>query len=350
MPDPTLFEVIAQWLASATGASLLTTQVLVWTVVAAVIAGLLLALAGMNTYFMRKIMARVQQRVGPNRVGPFGLLQFLADGLKLVSKEDITPAKADRWSFSIAPYLLVVPIVVSFAPIPWGPGIILADLRVGLLLILAISAAAPLGELVAGWASNNKYSMTGALRAAAMDVSYEIPMVLSALAIVILTGSLSTQDIVAAQHGLWFFALQPLGAFIFFTGALAKAGVVPMDLPEAESELVGGFATEYSGMRFGVFFVGIFVNIILISVLMVLLFFGGWSMPGMPGIIPAWTGLLWFALKVFVVVAAVITVWFTLPRIRIDQFLTWGWKVLLPLSILNLVVAVAQAFYITGGT
>jgi NADH:ubiquinone oxidoreductase subunit H len=351
----TVLHWLAAWLAGATGLSQTATLGLVWFVGAAILPGILLGVGGLMTYLMRKTMARVQQRVGPNRVGPVGLLQFVADGIKLTSKEDIIPAKVERTGFLVAPFIFVLPVILAFAPIPWGPGVILSDVRVGILLILALSFVSPLGEIIAGWASNNKYSMVGGLRAAAVDVSYEIPLVLATVAIVMLTGSLNTQDIVAAQQGLWFVALQPLGVFIFFAGALAKAGVVPVDLAEAESELVGGFATEYSGMRFGVFFVGIFVGIVLVSTLTVLLFFGGWSMPFIGATIPligatvpAWTGPLWFVLKVFVFSIFVIIVWFTLPRIRVDQYLNWGWKVLFPLSVLNLVIAAAEVYYLGG--
>lgn len=357
MAGPTLFETIATWLAAATGLPETAALALVWLVVAAMVPGILLAVGGLMTYLMRKIMARIHHRIGPNRVGPYGLLQFVADGIKLTSKEDIIPAKVERKSFLVAPFIFVLPVILAFAPIPIGPGVILSDVRVGILLVLALSFVSPLGEIIAGWASNNKYSMVGGLRAAAVDVSYEIPLVLATVAIVMLAGSLNTQDIVMAQQqGVWFVLLQPLGVFIFFAGALAKAGVVPVDLAEAESELVGGFATEYSGMRFGVFFVGIFVGIVLVSALTVLLFFGGWSMPfigatlPLLGItIPAWTGPIWFVLKTFFFIVLIITTWFTLPRIRVDQYLNWGWKVLFPLSVLNLVIAVAEVYYIQGG-
>jgi len=326
----------------------------VWFALGALlIVGFVLGVGGVMSYFMRKTMARMQNRRGPNRVGPFGLLQFLADGIKLISKEDLMPLRADKWGFKAAPFFVILPIVLAFTPLPFGNGILLSNLTYGLLFILAVSALSPIGEIVAGWSSNNKYSMMGALRAAALDVSYEIPMVLSAISVVLLTGSifpgesgLNTLNIVAAQQStVWFFILQPIGAFIFFASALAKAGIVPMDLPESESELVAGYFTEYSGMRFGVFFIGVFVNIVFISALTVTLFFGGWSLPFVPdsgGPLGLWTwlGVLWFLLKTAVFVFFVLAIWFTLPRVRADQFLRIGWKFLFPLALLNLVLTV----------
>ncbi len=334
--------------------------VVAWLVLALVLVGGVLGVGGIMSYVMRKVMARMQTRVGPNRVGPFGLLQFLADGLKLISKEDLMPARADPWGFRMAPFFVILPIILAFAPLPFSDGVLISDVRVGLLFVVAISAASPIGELIAGWASNNKYSMYGALRAAAMDVSYEVPLVLTIVSVVLLASAmgvngLNFMDVVAAQDSvLWFVLLQPIGAFIFFASALAKAGVVPTDLAEAESELVAGFFTEYSGMRFGVFFVGLFVNIVLISVLTVLLFFGGWTIPYVSGALVAagLTGLnsalgfLFFIAKVAVVVLFVLITWFTLPRFRPDQFLALGWKALFPLAVLNLVITLVEIRYV----
>lgn len=352
---------------------------LAWVVVGFALVGFVLGVGGIMSYVMRKLMARVQSRIGPNRVGPFGLLQFLADGIKLMSKEDVTPAKADRYLFRMAPFLVILPIILAFAPVPFGPGVLVADLRIGLLFILAVGAVSPIGEIVAGWASNNKYSMMGALRAAAMDVSYGIPLVLTAAAVVLLTAALApgsglnTLNIVQAQqNSVWFLLLMPLGAFVFFAAALAKAGIVPMDLPESESELIAGYFTEYSGMRFGVFFVGVFVQIVFISMLTVLLFFGGWHLPivteylnaafctvgaggvvtscsTVGGLVTGLAGVAIFLGKTSFFVLFVLLTWFTLPRYRVDQFLAIGWKVLFPISLVNLVIAVAEVWYIKGG-
>lgn len=255
-----------------------TLEVLGIVLLALLIIGLVLVIVPGYVWGMRKIMADIQSRHGPTRVGPFGLLQTLADGLKLMTKEDVVPARADKFGFALAPYVMIVPVLLAFAPLPWSGGVILANVGAGILLILAIGAISPLGEVLAGWSSNNKYSLYGGLRAAAMDVSYEVPMVISAVAVVLLAGTLNTQGIVAAQQPWWFFVLQPLGVVIFFASAIAKIGVVPLDLPEAESELVAGYFTEYSGMRFGVFFLALFANIFLMSAITVTLFFGGWAL------------------------------------------------------------------------
>lgn len=333
-----------------------------WALLALILTGAILGVGGIMSYVMRKTMARIQTRIGPNRVGPFGLLQFLADGIKLISKEDIFPARADPWGYRVGPFLMILPIILSFAPLPFAPGIVVSDIRFGLLFVLAVSAVSPIAEMVAGWASNNKYSMYGALRAAALDVAYEIPLVLTALSTVLLVGAMSLNglnftDIVTAQDAtVWFVVLQPIGVFIFFIAALAKAGIVPSDLAEAESELVSGYLTEYSGMRFGVFFTGVFVNIVLISVLTVLLFFGGWTIPwvtewfaakgGAIAIVGVFFGLLVFVSKVAFFVLFVLLTWFTLPRFTPAQFLALGWKVLFPLSILNIVVTLLEIRYV----
>ncbi len=300
--------------------------------------GLLLFVAGSGgvlTYVFRKLFADFGQRLGPNRVGPFGVLQFLADGVKLVAKEDVIPARAERWGFRLAPYLTFVPAVLAFSPLPFGEGLILTDVRVGLLLIFALAALTPLGELVAGWASNNSYSLIGALRAGAMDVAYEVPLLLSALAVMILAGSSSTREIVEAQRGLWFFLPQLLGLFVFLLTLIGKVGVLPFDLPEAESELVAGYVTEYSGMRFAFFFLTMFANVFFIAALAVTLYFGGWLGPFGLDLPPA-LSFIWFFLKAGLLIFLVFWAWNSLPRVRIDQFLNLNWKLLFPLSLANL--------------
>jgi NADH:ubiquinone oxidoreductase subunit H len=336
--------------------------VVAYGIIAFLVLNFVMAVGGLMSYLMRKFMARIQTRIGPNRVGPFGLLQFLADGVKMASKEDIVPANADKWAYRLAPYFVVVPLMLAVTPIPFSDGIILIDLPYGLLFILAISAITPIGEIYAGWGSNNKYATYGAVRAASLDVSYEIPMIVSAVAVMLLSGSLSTQSIVAAQQPLWFFFVQPLGAFIFFVCALAKAGVVPTDLAESESELIAGYFTEYGGMKFGMFQINVFFSVVFIAMLTVILYFGGWSIPfftptGVGAYLPAiafspWVaplaGLIVFLAKTAVFTFFVLLTWFTLPRLRPDQFLNIGWKVLFPLSLLNLVVTAGVVYYLGG--
>lgn len=337
-------------------------MLLSYGILAFLVLNFVMAVGGLMSYVMRKFMARIQTRIGPNRVGPFGLLQFLADGVKMASKEDIRPAKADKWAYRLAPYFVLVPLMLAVAPIPFSDGIILIDLPYGLLFLLAISAFTPIGELYAGWGSNNKYSTYGAIRAASLDVSYEIPMIISAVSVLLLSGSLSTASIVAAQQPLWFFFIQPLGAFIFFVCALAKAGVVPTDLAESESELIAGYFTEYGGMKFGMFQINVFFGVVFIAMLTVLLYFGGWTMPfftpsGIGAYLPAFAfspwiaplaGLIVFLAKTAVFVCIVLLTWFTLPRLRPDQFLHIGWKILFPLSLLNLVVTAGIVYYLGG--
>lgn len=321
---------------------ILVTQIVWWLVASVLLFTVALSVGGLFTWVFRRLFAFFGLRKGPNRVGPFGLLQFLADGVKLLTKEDIIPAHSDKWTYRLAPYLVIVPFVLAWAPLPFSDTIIFSNLGMGLLFILAVSALPPLGELIAGWGSNNKYSTYGAIRAAALDYAYEVPMVISAAAVVLLTGTLNTQDIVMAQSGTWFGFIpkwlifpQIIGAFIFFVSMLAKTGLIPTDLGESESELIAGYTTEYSGMRFGFFFVGIFAGVFFLSALTVTLFFGGWAGPGF---LP---GLVWFLLKTGVLCFLVFWIWSTLPRFRVDQFLHFAWKTLFPLSIINLLVALA---------
>jgi NADH-quinone oxidoreductase subunit H len=300
-----------------------------------------LTIGGLFTWVFRRLFAFFGMRKGPNRVGPAGILQFAADGIKLLTKEDVLPARADKWTYRLAPYLVVVPFVLAWAPLPWSDTIIFSNMAMGILFILAVSALPPLGELVAGWASNNKYSMYGAVRAAALDFAYEVPLIITAASVVLLAGSLNTQDIVAAQGGTlfwiipnWFIIPQIIGAYIFFVSMLAKTGLIPTDLGESESELIAGLTTEYSGMRFGFFFVAIFSGVFFLSALTTTLFLGGWTGPGF---LPP---LAWFLLKTLALCFLVFWIWSTLPRFRVDQFLNYAWKTLFPLSILNLIIAV----------
>jgi NADH-quinone oxidoreductase subunit H len=279
----------------------------------------------------RRLLGVWQDRYGPNRVGPFGLLQVLADVIKIFSKEDWIPPFADRVVFILAPGVIIVSVLMTFAVIPFTPKIFVSDLNIGVLFFLGMSSLGVYSVVLAGWASNNKYSLIGGLRAAAQMLSYEVFMGLSLMGVVLITGSFSLLKIVEAQRNLWFCIPQFLGLIIFFIAGLAETHRLPFDLPEAESELVAGYHSEYSGMKFGMFFVGEYLGITLISALTVALFFGGWLGPVLPPIV-------WFILKTFILIMVFILLRGSLPRPRYDQLMALGWKLMLPLVLLNLVV------------
>ena len=293
----------------------------------------------------RKIAGHMQARTGPNRVGPFGLLQPIADVLKLFFKEEFMPAEANKVIFTIAPMLAVIPALVTFSVIPFGPSPMLfgADVNVGLLVFLAMSSLGVYAITLGGWASNNKYALLGGLRSSAQMISYELAMGLSTVGVLMLAGSLSLVDIVRAQQRVWFVAFQPVAFIIFMITALAETNRAPFDLPEAEGELVAGFHTEYSSMKFGLFFLGEFMNVISISCIAVTLFLGGWNGPG-----PAVLGIVWFMLKLAALLFFFIWVRWTYPRLRYDQLMNLGWKVLLPLTLAN-IVGTGIVMYALGG-
>ena len=301
----------------------------------AIVAGILivtLTIAAGLIWLERRLLALWQDRYGPNRVGPFGLLQVVADTVKLLFKEDWIPPFADKPVFVLAPAVVLVTVLLSFAVLPVAPGIgIVDDLDVGLLWFLAMSSMGAYSVVLAGWASNNKYSLLGGMRSAAQVLSYEVFMGLSIMGVVILAGSFSLRQIVEAQKGLWFCVPQFLGLCVFLIAGLAETHRLPFDLPEAESELVAGYHSEYSGMKFGLFFVGEYLGITLVSSLIATLFFGGWLGPFLPPV-------LWFLLKTGAFIALFILARAALPRPRYDQLMACGWKVLLPLSLLNLAV------------
>ena len=288
-----------------------------------------LSLAAGLIWFERRLLALFQDRYGPNRVGPFGLLQILADMIKIFTKEDWIPPFADRAVFVLAPAIVVVTVLMSFAVLPVAPGAIVADLDIGLLFVLGMSSLGVYSIVLGGWASDNKYSLLGALRAAAQMLSYEVFMGLSLMGVVILAGSFDLARIVEAQRKVWFVIPQFLGFVLFLIAGVAETRRLPFDLPEAESELVAGFHSEYSGMKFGMFFVGEYLGIILISSLVAILFFGGWLGPVLPP-------LIWFLLKMFFFISFFILLRAALPRPRFDQLMAWGWKVMLPLALVNL--------------
>jgi len=290
-----------------------------------------LTVGGLLIWLERRLLALWQERYGPNRVGPFGLLQVAADMIKVLAKEDWIPPFADKAVFVIAPAVIVIAVVLSFAVIPWAPGIEVVDLNIGILFFLAMSSLGVYSVALAGWASDSKYSLLGGLRASAQMLSYEVFMGLSLMGVVMLTGSFNLREIVEAQQDLWFVVPQFFGFVVFFIAGIAETHRLPFDLPEAESELVAGYHSEYSGMKFGMFFVGEYLGIALISALTVTLFFGGWSGPFLPPVV-------WFGLKTFLFICFFVLIRASLPRPRYDQLMSFGWKVCLPLSLANLVV------------
>ena len=311
----------------------------------ATIIGILVAaltIASGLIWLERRLLALWQDRYGPNRVGPFGLLQVLADMIKIFFKEDWTPPFADKAVFIIAPAVIVITVLMSFAVLPIAPGIVVADPNIGLLFILAMSSLGVYSVVLAGWSSDNKYSLIGAFRAAAQMLSYEVFMGLSLMGVVLLAGSFDLVQIVEAQRHIWFIIPQFLGFVLFMIAGVAETRRLPFDLPEAESEIVAGFHSEYSGMKFGMFFVGEYLGVTLISALIAVLFFGGWLGPVLPPV-------LWFLLKTFFFICFFILLRASLPRPRFDQLMNWGWKAMLPLSLVNLLVTGAIVLALSPG-
>lgn len=288
----------------------------------------------------RKMLAVWQQRLGPNRVGPAGTMQVLADMIKIFFKEDWIPRFADRKVFVVAPAIIMITILFSFAVVPFTRDIVVVRLNIGLLFFLAMSSLGAYTVTLAGWSSNNKYSLLGAVRGAAQMISYEVFMGISLMGVVVMSGSFNLTDIVEAQRKIWFFIPQLVGFIIFFIAGVAETHRLPFDIPEAESELIAGYHSEYSGMKFGMFFVGEYLGITLISALVTTLYFGGWLGPGfLPPVI-------WFLIKMFAFIGVFILLRAALPRPRYDQLMEWGWKYLLPLSLLNLLVTGALVLYL----
>jgi len=310
----------------------------------------LLTLAAYLVLAERKILGRMQLRPGPNRVGPFGLMQPLADVIKLLTKEDFIPAQADKWLFMLAPGLAAVTALLTFAVVPFGPPItlfghevplVVCDLNIGVLFFLGLSSLAVYGMTLGGWASNSKYSLLGAIRGLSQLISYELSMGLALVPVVMLARSFSLTDIVMAQSDVPFALVNPLAFLIFLISAVAESKRIPFDLPEAENELVGGFHTEYSGMRFGLFFVGEYINLIILGSMLTVFFLGGWMGPFLPGVV-------WFSIKVLFVCFFFIWVRGTLPRLRYDQLMHFGWKILLPVSLLNVILTGAFLLWRQG--
>ncbi|WP_286271854.1 NADH-quinone oxidoreductase subunit NuoH [Thalassotalea hakodatensis] len=306
-----------------------------------IILGLLIPSAAMLVWVERRLIGLWQDRLGPNRVGPFGILQSFADLIKILGKEDWVPPFSDKLVFIIAPVIGAVCVLMSFAVIPFSPNIGVADLNIGLLFFLAMASLAVYSVVLAGWASNSKYALLGGMRAAAQTVSYEVFMGLSLMGVVLLSGSFNLREIVLSQQSGWFIQTQFVGFIVFFIAGIAESHRLPFDLPEAETELTAGFHTEYSGLKFALFFLGEYLGVMLISCMSVVLFFGGWLMPEP---LASWLPpLVWYLLKVSVLVMVFILLRTSLPRPRFDQLLLFGWKYMLPLALVNLLVTAVLA-------
>lgn len=300
---------------------------------------LLIPIAATLVWVERRMIGIWQDRHGPNRVGPFGILQSLADLLKILGKEDWIPPFSDRLVFILAPVIGAVCVLMSFAVIPFTPDIGVSDLNIGLLFFLAMASLAVYSVVLAGWASNSKYALLGGMRAAAQTVSYEVFMGLSVMGVVLLTGTFNLREIVLAQTDGWLIQSQFVGFSVFLIAGIAESHRLPFDLPEAETELTAGFHTEYSGLKFALFFLGEYLSVMLISAMSVVLFFGGWLMPSP---LDTWLPpLVWFILKILFFVFFFILLRTSLPRPRFDQLLAFGWKVMLPIALLNLLVTAA---------
>jgi len=314
---------------------------------------MLLNSAAIAVYAERRVASFIQNRVGPNRVGPFGLLQPIADVLKLLLKEDVTPIQGYRFIHTVAPMIPVVTALMTVAVIPFGDGIYVTDINAGVLYLLAIASLGVYGVTLAGWSSNSKYSLLGGLRAAAQMISYELPLGMAVASVIIFVGSLSVVDVAAAQEHWWFVFLNPLGAIIFIIAAFAESNRTPFDLVEAEQELVGGFHTEYSSMKFGMFFLAEYMHVVINSMLMTTFFFGsyhlpfaGYWLPEMPEVAKSILDIAVFTVKTCFFVFLFIWVRWTIPRFKYNQVMKLGWSKLLPLSIINFTVIAAILYAI----
>jgi NADH-quinone oxidoreductase subunit H len=305
--------------------------------VTAGIVGLLIiaAIVPLNVAFLvlveRKVAGHIQLRPGPMEVGPHGILQTLIDAVKLLGKEMVTPQSTDKLIFFLAPIIVVAPAFVGFVPIPFSPMMQIKDVNVGILLIFAFSSISVISILMAGWSSNNKYSLIGAVRSVAQNVAYEIPLLLATMSILIMTNTFKMGEIVQAQSSVWFIFYQPIAAIIFFIATTAETNRAPFDLVEAESELVSGFHTEYTGMRFSLFFLAEYTNMVIAAAMFTVLFLGGWHGPLFPG-------MIWFLIKTYFLIFVVMWARWTYPRIRFDQLMNFAWKVLIPFSLVNLLI------------
>jgi NADH-quinone oxidoreductase subunit H len=314
-----------------------------WVVKSAILLAILLTGFAYTTLYERKLAARIQIRIGPNRVGPRGLLQPLADAIKLIFKEELIPASAYKVVFLLAPVLTALPALVILAVVPWGSSIELfgrtislgiADINLAVLYILSVASISVYGIVLAGWSSNNKYAMLGGLRSSAQMISYELALGLAFVGPILLASSMSLGDIVEAQRGVWYIVYQPLGALIFYIAMLAEVNRAPFDMPEAEQELTAGYHTEYSGMKFALFFMGEYIKMIAVSAIFAALFLGGYRGPFVDQF--PLLGPVYLILKIIVSLGIMIWIRATMPRLRYDRLMAFGWKVLLPLALLNI--------------
>jgi NADH-quinone oxidoreductase subunit H len=327
-----------------------------WIIKSLIIAFALLTGFAYLTYYERKVLARMQVRIGPNRAGTAGLLQPVADALKLIFKEELIPARAYKFIFMLAPILTVVPAMVIMAVVPWGDKVTLfgrvidlglADINVGVLYIMAITSISVYGIVLAGWSSNNKYAMLGGMRSSAQMISYELALGLAFVGPVLLAGSMSLGDIIQKQKAMgWFVIYQPLGAIIFWIATLAEVNRAPFDMPEAEQELTAGYHVEYSGMKFALFFMAEYIKMLAVSAFAATLFFGGYRGPFIDQV--PWLGPVYLFLKVVILLFGMIWVRATLPRIRYDRLMAFGWKILIPAALLNVVIT-AVVLVLVGG-
>jgi len=317
--------------------------ILEWVIKSVILLAVLVTGFAYTTFYERRLLARIQVRVGPNRAGPFGFLQPAADGIKLIFKEELIPAAAYKTIFILAPILTVLPALVITAVVPWGGSIELfgraipmsiSDINVGILYILSVASISVYGIVLAGWSSNNKYAMLGGLRSSAQMLSYELALGLAFVGPMLIAGSMSLTEIVDAQRGIWFIVYQPLGAFIFYVSMLAEVNRAPFDMPEAEQELTAGYHTEYSGMKFALFFMGEYIKMIAVSAIFASLFLGGYRGPFVEQF--PLLGPLYLLTKIAASLGIMIWIRATLPRLRYDRLMAFGWKVLLPLSLLNI--------------
>ena len=333
-----------------------TALLLEWTIKSVIIVFILLTGFAYLTLFERRVLARIQVRIGPNRAGPWGLLQPVADGVKLIFKEEFIPDRADKVAFVLAPIITVLPSLIILAVVPLGPTVeifgrpislgLATDVNVGVLYIMAVASIAVYGIALAGWSSNNKYALMGGLRSAAQMVSYELALALAFVGPVLLAGSLSVSDIIEAQRPFWFVLLQPIGFLLFLIAAVAEVNRAPFDMPEAEQELTAGYHAEYSGMKFALFFMAEYIKMIAVSVIAASLFLGGYLGPLVDQF--PWLGPLYLLVKTVILLFVMVWLRATLPRVRYDRLMALGWKVLLPVALLNVVVTGALIVVMGG--